>query len=286
MKRLLKILLLCLIFLEIRKVDASFLYNISIENPFNRSVNLKLYKIDENINNITDKEKLNNIILELKESYDEKEEKDLKEILLKIDVSILSNSQKSLSLENGIYYFREMSDNPKISGVFMTTSDYHKISLKENYIPNDRELKIIKYKDDKREENKISGVEFKLYKKRIDSSNLDLIEHIEQKYVRKNGNSILITDKNGEIVLKSLPIGEYILKEIKTIDGYKIADEIYIDLLNNKNQEIDVINIKNKSTDNGILSKTGLSSDVILMLFITIIAMGTLFILIKNEKEK
>lgn len=60
--------------------------------------------------------------------------------------------------------------------------------------------------------------------------NLKKLEGVEFKLETKNGKSVknykgevinnIVTDKNGEAVFKLVPYGEYIVKEVKTVDGY------------------------------------------------------------------
>ncbi len=88
-------------------------------------------------------------------------------------------------------------------------------------------LKIVKVDKDNKSKL-LEGIEFELYKE-------------SGEYVGK-----YITDTKGEIKVENLNTGKYKLKEVKTKDGYKLLDEIYLEIKWNETTELELSNEKNK----------------------------------------
>ena len=99
-------------------------------------------------------------------------------------------------------------------------------SKKINY--NKNETKIIINKKDEKGEKYLKGVEFEL---------LD-----------NNKNTIytnLISDENGQVEIDNIKPGTYYIKETKTLDGYKLYDElIEVEVNFNEKASVDITNIK------------------------------------------
>lgn len=104
----------------------------------------------------------------------------------------------------------------------LTTYSYEDATgeIYDTYGKNETQIKIIK--KDKNESKFLKGVEFEI-----------LNENKEVVY------SNLVTDENGEIILKGIMPGKYYIKEVKTLDGY-IPYEEFIEVNIKLNEKIDV----------------------------------------------
>lgn len=295
-KKIIKILLLIFIFslFNITDIKAYDFSNVLIHNQLNKNISLTLYKLDEYVNieelkkaDINGKnEIIDDLLMKFKEKYDIVKRDVLDNYNQKIYVNIYSNSQNNIKLDYGIYYYREIGDNATVSGIILSYWENHRLYLKENYSDNDRLIKIVKYRDNISDENRLSDIKFRLYMKKIDTDILKPISHNKYEYSLENGNYDLITDDKGEIVLNNLPVGNYILKEINTIDGYVISDDIEIDLVNEKMKVLNIVNYKQKDTGNGLLSKTGVTSLGIALVGIIMMCIVLIIILRRNEEKQ
>lgn len=109
--------------------------------------------------------------------------------------------------------------------IIVTYNNQTEITITNNHKKGN--LKIVKVdKDDNR--NPLKDVEFELYDK-------------NSKLVGK-----YITDSKGEIKVNNLNTGKYKLKEIKTKTGYKLLDEIQLEIKWNETLELRLTNEKNK----------------------------------------
>lgn len=186
------------------------------------------------------------------------------------------------NLEKGIYYFREVEDGNKpfimIPFVYPLPFDvkdgeifYNIDGMKKGKVdPKFTEIeygeeygdvKLVKKSDDGKT---LKGVGFKLF---------SISENGEQS-VRLNdaGNyspqgqkdKVLFTDEKGEIIVSGLPVGNYIFREVKELEGYSIVKkDNKFEIKANTLTELEVINKK-------VPGKTG----------------GFKFLKISNDKEK
>ena len=105
----------------------------------------------------------------------------------------------------------------------------HKVQMKNVALETDyASIKIIKTsKNEKTKDGnpkKLEGVEFNLQTKNGKS-----VKNYKGEVINN-----IFTDKNGEAVFKLVPYGEYIVKEVKTVDGYLLPKEgTNVTLLNN-----------------------------------------------------
>lgn len=111
----------------------------------------------------------------------------------------------------------------------------------ETEIPlNENTTKIRIVKIDKETKEKLADVKFKI---------IDIKDKIEKEY---------ITNKDGEVEIKNVLPGKYIIKEVKAKQGYLIADnEQTIELKYGETKQLIIENGKIKITPKRILPKTG-----------------------------
>lgn len=221
-----------------------------------RDTKLKVWKLKDSYAN---KEK-SEIIEELKDLKDEdisKENGNFTETS-KSDV----DGRITLSLEKGTYYVREVSDNSRdyeISPfVFKVPDDgntiYSKTIIKiPDILGKVRLLKISE------ENNPLENVGFKLYMR---TANGDVeVPLTENSYDKEGSTRTLYTDKNGQIFIDKLPLGEYFFREIEPLSGYvidkrdtsfKIVDEneISLKVINKKAETGDKLFVKVSSGKN------------------------------------
>lgn len=125
------------------------------------------------------------------------------------------------------------SPSENLQNYALTVHKYEDASggIKEEFEKNESEIKILK--QEKESKKPLQGVEFQL---------LD-----------KNKNPIyqtLITDENGEIILKNIEPGKYYLRETKTLEGYvKYDEDIKIDITLNEIVNVTVNNTKEKKVE-------------------------------------
>ena len=80
-------------------------------------------------------------------------------------------------------------------------------------------------------------------------NNMIKIENVEFEVINSNNEvvEIIKTDKNGHAITSKLPIGEYIIKEIKTNDDYVLKDEtIKVEITEDVITKLDITNSRKK----------------------------------------
>lgn len=215
-------------------------------------------------------------VWKLKDSYANKEKseiieklKDLKDEDISKEHGNYTETSKSdvdgritLSLEKGTYYVREVSDDSKdykISPFTFKVPDdgntiYSKTTIK---IPDALgKVRLLKVSEGN---TPLENVGFKLYMR---TANGDVEVPLTENSYDKDGSSrILYTDKNGQIFIDKLPLGEYVFREVKPLFGYtvdnsdtsfKIVDEneISLKVINKKAETGDKLFVKVSSGNN------------------------------------
>jgi len=126
-----------------------------------------------------------------------------------------------------------VSPNEELQNYALTTFSYEDTegSYSEKYQKNEAEIKILKQEKDTK--IPLKGVEFQI----LNSDKNVILQS-------------LITDENGEILLKGIEPGRYYIKEIKTLQGYILYNEnIQIDISLNEKVNVVVNNSKEKNIE-------------------------------------
>lgn len=126
-----------------------------------------------------------------------------------------------------------VSPNAELQNYALTTFTYEeaKGSYLDNYPENESQIKILKR--EKETQKPLQGVEFQLL-----NSNKEVIYQS------------LITNKEGQIIIKNIEPGTYYLKEVRTLEGYVLYDEnIKIDISLNEKVNVTVNNTKEKNIE-------------------------------------
>lgn len=170
-----------------------------------------------------------------------------------------------VSLPPGKYILEEIKEN--MNGyIYNNEKITFEIGEKSNLVEEDEELYLeipfynkrvkgkiiinklgekIEYKDNSYtyKEIPLEGVSFNLYSKEDIYENGKLIYKKDELIIKEE------TDENGQIIIENLPLGEYYIKEINTINGYILDDNIYDISLEYKDESTEIItnyiNVKN-----------------------------------------
>lgn len=111
------------------------------------------------------------------------------------------------------------------------------------------------YKKDKTTNKPLSGVEFRLY---IQEEDLVPVRFKSQEFSTDiTGNENLTTNDQGVIQLKHLPQGEYVLKEVKHLEGYKpLKQSMKVIIHTDKTTEKTVYNEKEHTYEKTSMGQT------------------------------
>lgn len=170
------------------------------------------------------------------------------------------NSEGYLSVNNllyGAYEIREIMDNPmyevnnepliiEINDSTVNEENFVQIniynSLKKGSITINKNGEKFNFKTGIYTPTKLEGIEFSLIANAdISTYDLGLI------YSKGDVVETKITNKNGKIEFNNLILGQYCLKETKTLDNYILDDNYYcFDLMNNNKETIKLTNYLKK----------------------------------------
>lgn len=205
---------------------------------------LKDYPISDVENNDTKKKE----IVEKLKNLDE-------EALTKIseEVKVTSPSDENglifLSLEKGVYYAREISDDTKdyevVPFVFTVSLDSEIVTKFVNKKPPTppteiTRVRLLKVSND---EKVLEKVGFKLYMR---TANGDIEVPLNENSYDENGSSrVLYTDAKGEIIIDKLPLGDYIFREVEPLSGYVVkSTDTAFKIVDGKEVSLKVVNDK------------------------------------------
>ncbi|MDY4077892.1 MAG: SpaH/EbpB family LPXTG-anchored major pilin [Clostridium sp.] len=142
-----------------------------------------------------------------------------------------NNADLKYSKDTSSKNFEEYPDAPETADELDTALET--VSVSEAPKVYTYAINLTKYIDEVAEGNKIDGVEFELQDK--DGNAIMVKQPTGTYYLKDNAddasNTVLVTDGNGEILVKGLDAGIYYLKETKTKAGYNLLkDKIKIEI--------------------------------------------------------
>lgn len=163
------------------------------------------------------------------------DDKTLNEKYVKVEKSLnFVEDGKYIQLEDfeaGYYYAKAFVNKDSESRSLEFLFDFKKdggesltVYPKENpNWPTEKITKVILTKTDE-DKKPLEGVEFKLY--RIEGDKKEEVKLLfGYSYSEKGSYLNLLTDKNGKIEVKNLPLGNYQFEEIKSLEGYQKLDK-------------------------------------------------------------
>ncbi|MDZ5255182.1 SpaA isopeptide-forming pilin-related protein [Clostridium sp. LIBA-8841] len=230
----------------------------------------------------------------------------VKDVYGKEITNIISSSESPITLElpYGDYKLEETKapDGYKLGQIPIkfnvnNQSKVVKVVAKDDPLPTTCNLVINKI-DEK--DDPILGAEFELAKQDDPENALKFSSEQDNYEINENGTINLVPLGNdASFKINNLPYGNYILKEIKSPNGYKLSEDIYITLnseesfykigeqgekiILNKNSEIDGYSISVKNIPRIILPETGGSGTFKFYLIgITLLA-GVLILLVSTK---
>ncbi len=124
---------------------------------------------------------------------------------------------------------------------------------------------------------------------KVDSKTNDpLPKTLIEIYKELFGESVLLyrgyTDNNGKITLNDLPLGRYLLKEVKSSNGYNLSNEIFtFDITND--DDCEYITMKNDKIQEVEVPSTALDSNFIFKLAGTFLFLSGSFIIYYSKKK-
>ena len=108
------------------------------------------------------------------------------------------------------------------------------------------EFKLIK--TDSTTQQPLAGVTYRLTAREdivsVDTSNTVLYHAGEAVSVGDTVDGLYITDSEGKIVIKNLPLGHYALQEVETLSGYVLDETVYSIDLDYAGQDVPVVNVE------------------------------------------
>lgn len=173
----------------------------------------------------------------------------------------------SLQIDNllvGDYILTEV----KTPDGYDSTNKQYPITIKENKVTTQTVInelrpvgKLVINKKLEDQTKDLSGIEFKVMAKE------DIKDIITKKIIYKAGEvigkDVYVTDEEGKIVINNLPIGKYLVTEVKTKPGYVldgIEHEVNFEKKDNITKEYEyVLDVENKLTQTSILKTDALT---------------------------
>lgn len=205
-------------------------------------------------------------VWKLSDEYENKEKKEIVESLEKLSVDELDKKFENSritepsdadgktvvsNLENGAYYVREVSDIQKeyeVEPFAFKISESEKVYIiKPKFIrkiPNETPRGKVKLLKISNEQKTLENVGFKLIS-RTASGDFEVFVSGEYTFDEKGESKVLYTDKNGEIFVDNLPVGEYIFRETKPLAGYTVkSTDTVFKIISEDTVQLKVVNDK------------------------------------------
>lgn len=221
-------------------------------------------------------------VWKLSDEYENKEKKEIVDSLEKLSVDELDKKFENSrvtepsgvdgkivvsNLENGAYYVREVTDTQKdyeVEPFAFKISDSEKVyTIKPKFIrkiPKETPRGKVKLLKISNEQKTLENVGFKLIS-RTASGDFEVFVSGKYTFDEKGESKVLYTDKNGEIFVDNLPVGEYIFREVEPLAGYivkstdtmfKITSEnmVQLKVVNDKTNKGEKVFVKTSNAKN------------------------------------
>ncbi len=167
----------------------------------------------------------------------------------------------NITLSNGTYLVKEVDKgkSPKVESflILMNLSEKKDFVVLPKYeyetpekppTPPDETVELLKVSD---KGDRLKGVGFRLY--RVFDRSYEEVPLRGNVYDPKGSKNILYTDSNGKIVVKNLPKGKYVFREVEALDGYKIVEkDNSFEIYSKEGKRIKVVNVKEEKPKYGV----------------------------------
>lgn len=167
----------------------------------------------------------------------------------------------NITLSNGTYLVKEVDKgkSPKVESflILMNLSEKKDFVVLPKYeyetpekppTPPDETVELLKVSD---KGDRLKGVGFRLY--RVFDRSYEEVPLRGNVYDPNGSKNILYTDSNGKIVVKNLPKGKYVFREVEALDGYKIVEkDNSFEIYSTEGKRIKVVNVKEEKPKYGV----------------------------------
>lgn len=167
----------------------------------------------------------------------------------------------NITLSNGTYLVKEVDKgkSPKVESflILMNLSEKKDFVVLPKYeyetpekppTPPEETVELLKVSD---KGDRLKGVGFRLY--RVFDRSYEEVPLRGNVYDPKGSKNILYTDSNGKIVVKNLPKGKYVFREVEALDGYKIVEkDNSFEIYSKEGKRIKVVNVKEEKPKYGV----------------------------------
>lgn len=167
----------------------------------------------------------------------------------------------NITLSNGTYLVKEVDKgkSPKVESflIIMNLSKNKDLVVLPKYEyetpdnpppPPDETVELLKVSD---KGDRLKGVGFRLY--RVFDRSYEEVPLRGNVYDPKGSKNILYTDSNGKIIVKNLPKGKYVFREVEALEGYKIVEkDNSFEIYSIEGKRIKVVNVKEEKPKYGV----------------------------------
>lgn len=166
-----------------------------------------------------------------------------------------------VTLSNGTYLVKEVDKgkSPKVESflIIMNLSQNKDFVVLPKYEyetpdnpppPPEETVELLKVSD---KGDRLKGVGFRLY--RVYDKSYEEVPLRGNVYDPNGSKNILYTDSNGKIIVRNLPKGKYVFREVEALDGYKIVEkDNSFEIYSIEGKRIKVVNVKEEKPKYGV----------------------------------
>lgn len=166
----------------------------------------------------------------------------------------------NVTLSNGTYLVKEVDKGktPKVESFliimnlsknkdFVVLPKYEYETPDKPSTPPDETVELLKVSD---KGDRLKGVGFRLY--RVFDKSYEEVPLRGNVYDPEGSKNILYTDSNGKIVVKNLPKGEYVFREVEALEGYRIEKkDNSFEIYSKEGKSLKVVNVKEEKPKYG-----------------------------------